>query len=116
MNIIDPAFVHTFAGNPLDRAQHLRKDPVALEALQHSDNSLFLLFHKLNVATDAGGSLAWVTQNQLPWPLVRLYFLVFRTSRDTLLPLLAKITQRMISLAISRPLPTAAKRLRSQRG
>lgn len=75
MNIIDPAFVHTFAGNPLDRAQHLRKDPVALEALQHSDNSLFLLFHKLNVATDAGGSLAWVTQNQLPWPLGQVVFL-----------------------------------------
>ena len=28
MNIIDPALVH-LAGNPLDRAQHLRKDPVA---------------------------------------------------------------------------------------
>ena len=75
MNIIDPTFVHTFAGNPLDRAQHLRKDAVALEALQHSTSSRFLLFHKLNVATDAGGSLAWVTQDQLPWPLGQVVFL-----------------------------------------
>ena len=75
MNTIDPAFVHTFAGNPLDRAQHLRKDAIALEALQHSTSSRFLLFHKLNVATDAGGSLAWVTQDQLPWPLGQVVFL-----------------------------------------
>ena len=76
MNIMDPTLVHTFAGNPLDRAQHLRKDPVALEALQHSDSSRFLLFHKLKVATDSNGSLAWV----------RSCFLAFRTIRATLLP------------------------------
>ena len=27
MYTVDSSFIHTFAGNPLDRAQNLRKDP-----------------------------------------------------------------------------------------
>ena len=53
MYTVDPNFVHTFAGNPLDRAQHLRKDQAALGALQRSDTSRFLVFHQLKVATNA---------------------------------------------------------------
>ena len=47
-------------GNPLDRAHHLRKDQAALDALQRSDTSRFLVFHQLKVATNAAGSLAWI--------------------------------------------------------
>ncbi len=75
MYTVDSNFVHTFAGNPLDRAQHLRKDQAALGALQRSDTSRFLVFHQLKVATNAAGSLAWIPQSALPSELKSLVFL-----------------------------------------
>jgi NAD+ diphosphatase len=66
MYTVDSNFVHTFAGNPLDRAQHLRKDPAELAALQQSSESRFLPFHKLKVATNRTASLAWVKKHHLP--------------------------------------------------
>ena len=75
MYTVDSNFVHTFAGNPLDRAQHLRKDQAALGALQRSDTSRFLVFHQLKVATNASGSLAWIPQSALPSELKSLVFL-----------------------------------------
>ena len=75
MYTVDSNFVHTFAGNPLDRAQHLRKDQTALGALQRSDTSRFLVFHQLKVATNAAGSLAWIPPSALPSELKSLVFL-----------------------------------------
>ena len=56
MYTVNEDFVHTFAGNPLDRAQHLRRDEAALGAL-HASSSRFLVFHQLKVATQATGQL-----------------------------------------------------------
>ena len=75
MYTVDSNFVHTFAGNPLDRAQHLRKYQAALGALQRSDTSRFLVFHQLKVATNAAGSLAWIPPSALPSELKSLVFL-----------------------------------------
>lgn len=65
MYLPDPDFVHTFAGNPLDRAQHLRKDDAALSTLRHAKDSQYILFHQLKVATDAQGNLAWLSRARL---------------------------------------------------
>lgn len=65
MYTADPNFVHTFAGNPLDRAQHLRKDDAVLNTLRQAEDSQYLLFHRLKVATDAQGNLAWLSPAQL---------------------------------------------------
>lgn len=58
-------FTHTFAGNPLDRSQHLRRDEETLNTLANSKAAKYLPFQKLKVAlTDAGG-LQWCTHAQL---------------------------------------------------
>ena len=44
MYTVNADFVHTFAGNPLDRGQHLRKDEAALQALQKASSSRVLPF------------------------------------------------------------------------
>jgi NAD+ diphosphatase len=75
MNTKNSNFIHTFAGNPLDRAQHLRKDPTALKTLQHSDNSRYLLFHKLKVATNQAARLAWIPHHQIPDNVDQFVFL-----------------------------------------
>ena len=79
MYTVDSNFVHTFAGNPLDRAQHLRKDQAALGALQRSDTSRFLVFHQLKVATNAAGSLASVFVKAFMW--IEAYENHMRTGR-----------------------------------
>lgn len=75
MYTIDSNFVHTFAGSPLDRAQHLRKDDKALQVLKQARESRFLLFHRLNVATDNDNQLAWITPKELPATLGETVFL-----------------------------------------
>lgn len=81
MYTVDSSFIHTFAGNPLDRAQNLRKDPGALTALQHSSDSQFLPFHKLKVATNQAAKLAWVTNRQLPDRVDQFVFLGLQDGR-----------------------------------
>ncbi|XOV82520.1 MAG: NAD(+) diphosphatase [bacterium] len=57
--------VHTFAGNPLDRAESIRRDENAIQALVQAQESVFLTFHKLKVAMDADHNLAWQRQEEL---------------------------------------------------
>jgi NAD+ diphosphatase len=75
MYTVNADFVHTFAGNPLDRGQHLRKDEAALQALQNASSSRFLLFHQLKVATQAAGQLAWISHDEVPVAPRQLVFL-----------------------------------------
>lgn len=75
MQTHDLNFVHTFAGNPLDRAQHLRKNKQALTDLRQAEHSRFLLFQKLKVATDGDGGLAWLEPSKLPETLEQTVFL-----------------------------------------
>jgi len=57
-------FSHIFAGNPFDRADQQRRDPVWLEAACNNPASRYLPFSKLNVLVDATGELriAWLAQ------------------------------------------------------
>ena len=97
MYAVDSNFVHTFAGNPLDRAHHLRKDQATLDALQRSDTSRFLIFHQLKVATDAAGGLAWIPPNALPSELRSLVFLGLKNGRGHFAASLAtQVTQSPI--------------------
>ena len=75
MYTVNEDFVHTFAGNPLDRGQHLRRDKAALQALQDASSSRFLLFYQLKVATQATGQLAWIAHGELPFTPRQLVFL-----------------------------------------
>jgi NAD+ diphosphatase len=52
--------VHTFAGNPLDRGEQLRRSEEALQDLEYHPDAAFLLFHELNVAITEDNGLAWV--------------------------------------------------------
>jgi NAD+ diphosphatase len=52
--------VHTFAGNPLDRADALRRDPEWLARAQSDPSSRYLPFWQLNVLIDAAGGLGWL--------------------------------------------------------
>lgn len=54
---------HTFAGNPLDRADVRRRDPAWLAAAAHSAEARFLPLWQLNVLVDAGlgpATLGWL--------------------------------------------------------
>ncbi|MCZ6659713.1 MAG: NAD(+) diphosphatase [Gammaproteobacteria bacterium] len=57
------SLVHTFAGNPLDRADAERRDAAWLAAAVAADNSQFLLFAKLNVLLNGGmqPELGWLS-------------------------------------------------------
>ena len=57
--------VHTFAGNPLDRAESIRRDEQAIKTLIEAENSLFLGFHQLKVAMDEEQNLAWQRRTEL---------------------------------------------------
>jgi NAD+ diphosphatase len=59
-------FTHTFAGNPLDRSQHLRRNEQTLSALAASAAAKYLPFNKLKVATTEAGALQWCALAQLP--------------------------------------------------
>ena len=55
-------FTHTFSGDPLDRADHLRRDADWITAQLHASNSRFLTFDKLRVLADRGPptTLKWL--------------------------------------------------------
>ncbi|MBS04835.1 MAG: NAD(+) diphosphatase [Gammaproteobacteria bacterium] len=57
--------VHTYAGNPLDRGESLRRSEETIAALAADDTSLFLPFHKLEVANDGDG-LCWLERAAIP--------------------------------------------------
>ena len=59
-------FVHTFAGNPLDRGEAIRRDESAVTELLHAPDSVFLPFHRLNVLLEDPQTLAWQERNALP--------------------------------------------------
>jgi len=65
------SYPHTFTGNPLDRADALRRNPELLAAACADPNSLFLLFHQLKVAVTETSELALGWQsNQSVQPLL----------------------------------------------
>ena len=51
--------VHTFAGNPLDRGEALRRDEADVAALKQHPNSRFLIFANLRVNVTEDQSLNW---------------------------------------------------------
>ena len=57
--------VHTYAGNPLNRGESLRRSEETIAALAGDDTSLFLPFHKLEVANDEDG-LLWLKRTAIP--------------------------------------------------
>ena len=57
--------VHTFAGNPLDRGEAIRRDEAAITALAEDARSLFLPFHRLNVGLADETTLAWRAREEL---------------------------------------------------
>ncbi len=54
-------FVHTFAGNPLERGEALRRDEATIEDLAAKPKAKFLPFVDLKVCCDAAGGLGWIT-------------------------------------------------------
>ncbi len=78
MYTVDSNFVHMFAGNPLDRGQQIRKDDGEMATLSQADDSRFLLFHQLKVATDELGDLAWLAPEELPESVHSQVFLGFQ--------------------------------------
>ncbi|MEM7003677.1 MAG: NAD(+) diphosphatase [Pseudomonadota bacterium] len=77
--------VHTFAGNPLDRGEALRRDEANIEALRQSAAAQFLVFSKLRVATHEQ-TLRWFSAADLE--AMDLHQTVFLGVRDTV-PLFA---------------------------
>ncbi|HSG88301.1 MAG TPA: NAD(+) diphosphatase [Pseudomonadales bacterium] len=64
------SYVHTFAGNPLDRGDAKRRDPDWLEQAAKAPDSRYLLLHQLNVLVDALGGeprLGWLKYDDLRW-------------------------------------------------
>lgn len=55
------SLVHTFAGNPLDRADALRRDPDWVARATAAPESRFLPFANLNVLLSDTGELCWVS-------------------------------------------------------
>lgn len=56
---------HTFAGNPLDRGEALRRDEEAIDALMQEPNSRFLPFQALKVAAKDAAELTWLKRSEL---------------------------------------------------
>lgn len=59
------SYPHTFSGNPLNRADAMRRDEAAIAAAADHPESRYLLLWNLNVLTiadPAGPSLGWLTQ------------------------------------------------------
>jgi NAD+ diphosphatase len=54
-------FKHTYAGNPYDRGEPLRRSEETVASMQADASSRFLTFHNLNVATQ-DDALAWLAQ------------------------------------------------------
>ena len=59
--------IHTFAGNPFDRADAARRDPEWLARARTNPDSRFLGFNRLNVLIDTTGEaqLCWLTGAEL---------------------------------------------------
>ena len=57
---------HTFAGNPLDRAEHIRRDEEAIQELIKSKEGKYLVFDRLKVHVDEEGQLKWLNPTDLP--------------------------------------------------
>ena len=55
------SLIHTFAGNPLDRADTSRRDPAWLARATVDPASRYLPFWQLNVLLDPAGRLGWLT-------------------------------------------------------
>lgn len=56
-----------FSGSPLDRADHIRKDERAVDALRQSPDARFLLFDDLKVVLGGDGhALYWATRAEVP--------------------------------------------------
>jgi len=60
-----PNSVHTFAGNPLDRSESLRRDEAAIAGLAEDPSTQFLPFHRLNVLMQDEQNLAWRKRDDL---------------------------------------------------
>ena len=58
--------VHTFAGNPLDRAENLRRHPERLAELQNRADARYLPFAALKVAQTSERNLLWLGAEDLP--------------------------------------------------
>ncbi len=59
------SYPHTFSGNPLDRADAMRRDEAAIRAAANDPGSRYLLLWNLNVLTrndPAGPRLGWLNQ------------------------------------------------------
>ena len=62
------SYPHTFSGNPLDRADAMRRDEAGIAAAANHQDSRYLLLWNLNVLTiadPAGPSLGWLTQGDI---------------------------------------------------
>ena len=59
-----PEHIHTFAGNPLDRGEPLRRSEAQITELEAHQDTRFLPFHKLNVGTSDEG-LVWLDQARM---------------------------------------------------
>ena len=59
------SLVHTFAGNPLDRADALRRDPEWVARAIAAPDSRFLPFANLNVLLNDAGELCWVSGQEI---------------------------------------------------
>ncbi|MDE0692043.1 MAG: NAD(+) diphosphatase [Gammaproteobacteria bacterium] len=59
--------IHTFAGNPLDRADAERRDPDWLDAAERNPHSRYLPMWRLNVLIDAGAGdrLGWLPPERI---------------------------------------------------
>lgn len=57
--------VHTFAGNPLDRGEVIRRSEADIEKLRQNPRSKFLAFHRLKVAAVDEETLAWQSLDEL---------------------------------------------------
>lgn len=58
--------VHTFAGNPLNRGENIRRDEEAVKALLDHPESEFLPFYRLKVQLAEAQQLAWQKRASLP--------------------------------------------------
>jgi len=61
------SLVHSFAGNPLDRADAQRRDEAWLRAAEKDSASRFLPFYKLNALVARDGRLGWIPSSAIRW-------------------------------------------------
>lgn len=65
-----------FSGNPLDRADHLRKEPTTMSDMLQSADSRFMLLLKGEILSDPVGGIYWLSHRQCAYlPLGTTVFL-----------------------------------------